>query len=670
MTHRILVIAALSAFAGSLSANTQKTIGPTGRDFTTFQAAVAWLESQPEPLNDDYEFIVDPAVYVGACTLAADNSGLRRVWFHAAVPDSPPELQGSPVGAPYGAFATATARTVFENIRFTNNTAQNPSWTVLVSSASACTLQSCSFAGGGAAIWLDLNNAPGTLIRDCMFTNSAVIYSAVYIEGNSAGTRLFRCAFLGAAGPGYGSIFASSPGATIDSCRIAPANNNPGVVAVGTCHDLIVRDCEILGAASCISLSTADRARIESCRLVPDSTGSGIRLNTSPDVAIRNSSVTGGATAITTYTGDCPRLKIDSVSIQSCARTAIDLGTPAPGCRIRGCAIEGDPSVNGGAAIRIPSASNDDSIVGCRITLRSGFSTYSTIRIGAAGSGDPARRAVLADNFIVGHASLAEGVVNLGNSDSALVAFNTIIAESDLCPAVIFAPGATSLKLVNNIVWNRASSSGAYRGYDIGAPSTLLRTDHNDIYAGSSGNPLVRFHGADYSSLAAWQSAAIRPDSYSISQDPLLVSPFLPYDLHLQDSSPCIAQAEPVPGILWDIDRDPRDTLAPDIGADEFVSSAVHEGTLHDGTRLASLSLAPNPVSGPVLVRFALPGPGPVRLSLYDVLGRPVREILRGRPGAGEHVLRLDSRLLVGGTYIVELKIGSVRLTRKLVVSG
>src|SRR5690606_25403792 len=66
-----------------------------------------------------------------------------------------------------------------------------------------------------------------------------------------------------------------------------------------------------------------------------------------------------------------------------------------------------------------------------------------------------------------------------------------------------------------------------------------------------------------------------------------------------------------------------------------------------------ALSVAPNPAASEATVRFELPGPGAVRLTVYDVLGREVARLVDGPLPAGPQAVRLATRGLAPGLYPV-----------------
>jgi hypothetical protein len=83
--------------------------------------------------------------------------------------------------------------------------------------------------------------------------------------------------------------------------------------------------------------------------------------------------------------------------------------------------------------------------------------------------------------------------------------------------------------------------------------------------------------------------------------------------------------------------------------------------------------VAPNPVSGPCLIRYALPAPSSVTLRIYDICGRLVRELDQGKRQAGSHAIRWDGRngaglSVPGGVYLYRLEAGGYTRTRSVVL--
>lgn len=62
-------------------------------------------------------------------------------------------------------------------------------------------------------------------------------------------------------------------------------------------------------------------------------------------------------------------------------------------------------------------------------------------------------------------------------------------------------------------------------------------------------------------------------------------------------------------------------------------------------------SVGPNPFNPTTSIRFELDESGPIRLAVYDVLGREVRVLLDETISAGEHEIHFDASGLTTGTY-------------------
>ena len=70
------------------------------------------------------------------------------------------------------------------------------------------------------------------------------------------------------------------------------------------------------------------------------------------------------------------------------------------------------------------------------------------------------------------------------------------------------------------------------------------------------------------------------------------------------------------------------------------------------------LRVAPNPVRGRAVVRYGVAEAGPVRLAVYDALGREAAVLVDGARAAGEHAAVLDARPLAPGLYVARLVAG------------
>ncbi len=95
---------------------------------------------------------------------------------------------------------------------------------------------------------------------------------------------------------------------------------------------------------------------------------------------------------------------------------------------------------------------------------------------------------------------------------------------------------------------------------------------------------------------------------------------------------------------------------------------SVEEGRPRGGLWLAPI--VPNPARNGILVRFSLPRDEEVSLAAYDLAGRKLAQLARGRMAAGEHPVTWDFRDASGapvsaGYYIVKLRAGDRVLTQR-----
>lgn len=74
----------------------------------------------------------------------------------------------------------------------------------------------------------------------------------------------------------------------------------------------------------------------------------------------------------------------------------------------------------------------------------------------------------------------------------------------------------------------------------------------------------------------------------------------------------------------------------------------------------------PNPFNPATTIPFALAAPGRARLSVHDLLGRPVAQLVDAELAAGEHRARFEAVGLPSGVYIVSLEALGERRTVKL----
>jgi hypothetical protein len=76
----------------------------------------------------------------------------------------------------------------------------------------------------------------------------------------------------------------------------------------------------------------------------------------------------------------------------------------------------------------------------------------------------------------------------------------------------------------------------------------------------------------------------------------------------------------------------------------------------------------PNPFNPVTTIQFSLPENCNIRLVLYDILGREVKEIVKGEYEPGYHKVVLDASNLASGVYFYRLEAGKFANSRKLMI--
>ena len=76
----------------------------------------------------------------------------------------------------------------------------------------------------------------------------------------------------------------------------------------------------------------------------------------------------------------------------------------------------------------------------------------------------------------------------------------------------------------------------------------------------------------------------------------------------------------------------------------------------------------PNPFNPNTVIRFVLPEPGRVQLSVYDMLGREVTRLADGDREAGRHSVVFEGQGLASGVYVYRLVAGSFEQHRTMLL--
>jgi flagellar hook assembly protein FlgD len=82
----------------------------------------------------------------------------------------------------------------------------------------------------------------------------------------------------------------------------------------------------------------------------------------------------------------------------------------------------------------------------------------------------------------------------------------------------------------------------------------------------------------------------------------------------------------------------------------------------------------PNPFTGETQLNVGLPAKSDVRLEIYDVAGRRVREVTMNAQAKGWNTLRIDAHddrgtALPSGVYFFRVHAGAETVTKKMVIA-
>jgi hypothetical protein len=188
--------------------------------------------------------------------------------------------------------------------------------------------------------------------------------------------------------------------------------------------------------------------------------------------------------------------------------------------------------------------------------------------------------------------------------------------------AIISAGTTNPRDYRNNIfVNNRGNSGGTGKHYAVNyggsAPNPAGLTSNNNIFfANGTGGVLGLYNNLDQTTLSAWQSATGK-DGSSKNADPLFKNATgnaVVMDLHLLSTSPGRKTGTGLAAVTDDFDGQGRNSVAPDMGADEISANAtlinltLSSGTLSPGFDPGTFSYSatvPNAVSSVMVTATA-----------------------------------------------------------------
>lgn len=180
---------------------------------------------------------------------------------------------------------------------------------------------------------------------------------------------------------------------------------------------------------------------------------------------------------------------------------------------------------------------------------------------------------IFANNFIASKSKYY--TINLTLKESSHIkllnnSFNALNFDGGGNIQLIF--NLTYIYLYNNIYQYKGNSNGAFYSHYFNLDTSHIYSDYNVFYGNNAKH--IHDNGTNIS-LTSWQN------KYGLDTNSLFTNPIYVSDsnLHINNASALNGAGMPLAEVTMDIDGDPRDSIKPDIGADEFI---VESERYHD----------------------------------------------------------------------------------------
>jgi len=163
----------------------------------------------------------------------------------------------------------------------------------------------------------------------------------------------------------------------------------------------------------------------------------------------------------------------------------------------------------------------------------------------------------------------------------------------------------------------------------------------------------------------------------NIDLDPLFTAPVIG-DFSLQEGSPCIDTGTSF--FVWEgdtlVDMDSTEYvgIAPDMGAFEFGEPVGIKDDFSDvPEEFTIFQNYPNPFNPITTIRYDMPEQAYVTLTIYDLMGREVKQLVSGRVVSGVHRVVWDGTDSFGkpvgaGLYLYRIQAGNYLQTKKMLI--
>jgi hypothetical protein len=305
-------------------------------------------------------------------------------------------------------------------------------------------------------------------------------------------------------------------------------------------------------------------------------------------------------------------------SVHNGGGLAVDYSNTNP--IIEDCTIEHNSSVYGGGA----AVSND-----AHTTFRRCLITHNWVQQGGGVGSWGGYPTLINCTVTENHGDDAGGI--RATSTSIITLINTIVANNTGAAGIANYSMYPMVVRYSDIYGNQGMPSYGDCGTDFGLP------DHTNIH----GLPCDRY-----------DNLFMNPQFVDASHD----------NYHLRSNSPCIDAGDP------STEHDPDGTIA-DMGAFSSTQDPndVTIGTIDIPTDYA-MSAYPNPFNPSTTLSITLNKSGFVRVTVYDMTGRIVKELVNGQLGSGVHSVSFNGADLPTGVYIARMESAGISRIQKLLL--
>ena len=265
---------------------------------------------------------------------------------------------------------------------------------------------------------------------------------------------------------------------------------------------------------------------------------------------------------------------------------------------------------------------------------------------------------IIESNIIInpsmGYCVICAAIAILDGSD-CIIRNNLIIqAHGDGYGAVV---ASESQYVSNNNTFVSNSVGYANLSSDGIVSNDIIYGSSNTVYLDESSTIQVSYSDIE----GGWEGEG------NIDTDPLFVAPDSG-DFHLQATSPCIDAGDPSSPL------DPDGTIA-DMGAFYFEQTMVgfHEDLVILPNKIYLYQNHPNPFNPVTTLRYDLPEDALVNITIYDMMGRQVSNLISSQQNAGYKSIQWNATNNAGqpvsaGLYLYTIQAGEFIQTKKMVL--